>query len=38
VPFQPAYRSLAEKFCKRLPGQLSNELHEIVDVLEKSAK
>jgi GTP pyrophosphokinase len=32
------YRSLAEKFCKALPGQLSNELREIVDVLDKVAK
>lgn len=29
------YRSLAETFCKRLPGQLSNELREIVSVLER---
>jgi (p)ppGpp synthase/HD superfamily hydrolase len=28
------YRSLAEKFCERLPGQLSNELREIVGALE----
>ena len=28
------YRSLAEMFCERLPGQLSDELHEIVEVLE----
>jgi (p)ppGpp synthase/HD superfamily hydrolase len=28
------YRSLADRFCERLPGQLSNELREIVDVLE----
>jgi (p)ppGpp synthase/HD superfamily hydrolase len=28
------YRSLADTFCERLPGQLSNELHEIVEVLE----
>jgi (p)ppGpp synthase/HD superfamily hydrolase len=28
------YRSLAEAFCERLPGQLSNELQEIVSVLE----
>ena len=30
------YRSLADQFRKRLPGQLSNELGEIVEVLEKS--
>jgi (p)ppGpp synthase/HD superfamily hydrolase len=30
------YRSLADKFCERLPGQLANELHEIVEVLEGS--
>lgn len=29
------YRGLADRFCKRLPGQLANELHEIVEVLEK---
>jgi (p)ppGpp synthase/HD superfamily hydrolase len=28
------YRSLANTFRKMLPGQLSNELHEIVEVLE----
>jgi (p)ppGpp synthase/HD superfamily hydrolase len=28
------YRSLADRFCKRLPGQLSSELDEIVRVLE----
>ena len=28
------YRSLANTFRKKLPGQLSNELHEIVEVLE----
>jgi (p)ppGpp synthase/HD superfamily hydrolase len=28
------YRSLANVFCERLPGQLSDELREIVDVLE----
>jgi flagellar motor switch protein FliM len=28
------YRSLAEVFSKKLPGQLSNELREIVQVLE----
>src|SRR5262245_14906389 len=27
------YHSLADTFCERLPGQLSNELHEIVEVL-----
>ena len=27
------YRSLADTFCERLPGQLSNELREIVEVL-----
>ena len=31
------YRSLAEVFCEHLPGQLSNELREIVEVLEASA-
>ena len=30
------YRNLADQFRKRLPGQLSNELGEIVEVLEKS--
>jgi hypothetical protein len=30
------YRSLADRFCERLPGQLSNELSEIVAVLEES--
>jgi len=30
------YRSLANTFCERLPGQLSNELREIVEVLEGS--
>ena len=30
------YRSLGDEFCRRLPGQLSNELAEIVEVLEKS--
>jgi len=29
------YRSLADKFRQRLPGQLANELHEIVEELEK---
>ena len=28
------YRSLADIFCERLSNQLSNELHEIVEVLE----
>ena len=28
------YRSLADRFCERLPGQLSSELREIVQVLE----
>jgi len=28
------YRSLADRFCERLPNQLSDELCEIVDVLE----
>jgi (p)ppGpp synthase/HD superfamily hydrolase len=28
------YRSLADTFCERLPGQLSNELREIVEALE----
>jgi hypothetical protein len=28
------YRGLADRFRGRLPGQLSNELHEIVEVLE----
>jgi (p)ppGpp synthase/HD superfamily hydrolase len=27
------YRSLSERFCERLPGQLSDELREIVEVL-----
>ena len=30
------YRSLAATFCERLPGQLANELREIVEVLEGS--
>jgi hypothetical protein len=30
------YRSLTDRFCERLPGQLSDELREIVDVLEAS--
>jgi (p)ppGpp synthase/HD superfamily hydrolase len=30
------YRSLADRFCERLPGQLSDELREIVEVLETS--
>lgn len=29
------YRSLADVFCERLAGQLSNELREIVEVLEE---
>jgi (p)ppGpp synthase/HD superfamily hydrolase len=29
------YRSLSNKFQKRLPGQLADELHEIVEVLEQ---
>ena len=28
------YRRLADKFRKRWPGQLADELHEIVEVLE----
>ena len=28
------YRSVADKFRERWPGQLANELHEIVEVLE----
>ena len=28
------YHSLADTFCEKLPGQLSNELREIVEVLE----
>jgi (p)ppGpp synthase/HD superfamily hydrolase len=28
------YRSLARRFQEQLPGQLSNELHEIIEVLE----
>jgi (p)ppGpp synthase/HD superfamily hydrolase len=31
------YRSLADVFCERLPGQLSDELREIVEVLEASS-
>jgi hypothetical protein len=31
------YRSLADKFRKRLPGQLANELHEIIEVLENGS-
>jgi (p)ppGpp synthase/HD superfamily hydrolase len=30
------YRSLADTFCELLPGQLSNELREIIEVLEGS--
>ena len=29
------YRNLANAFCRLLPGQLANELGEIVDLLEK---
>jgi (p)ppGpp synthase/HD superfamily hydrolase len=29
------YRNLADRFCQRLPGQLSNELREIVEVLDE---
>ena len=32
------YRSLADLFCERLPGQLSNELREIVQLLEGKGK
>jgi hypothetical protein len=28
------YRGLADRFCEKLPGQLANELHEIVELLE----
>jgi (p)ppGpp synthase/HD superfamily hydrolase len=31
------YRSLAAIFCEKLPGQLANELREIVEVLEAEA-
>jgi (p)ppGpp synthase/HD superfamily hydrolase len=31
------YRSLAKAFCEQLPGQLSDELREIVEVLEASS-
>jgi hypothetical protein len=31
------YRSLADKFRERLPGQLAEELGEIVEVLENSS-
>jgi (p)ppGpp synthase/HD superfamily hydrolase len=31
------YRGLADKFRKRLPGQLANELHEIIEVLENGS-
>ena len=41
VPLQSAqrktlwyYRGLARRSCEKLPGQLANELHEIVEVLE----
>ena len=30
------YRSLADRFCERLPSQLAHELREIVEVLEAS--
>jgi hypothetical protein len=30
------HRSLAKAFCEQLPGQLSNELREIIEVLEGS--
>ena len=32
------YRGLANTFCERLPGQLANELREIVEVLEGSVQ
>src|SRR5262249_681620 len=32
------YRSLADTFLERLPGQLSDELHEIVEVLSRDGK
>jgi (p)ppGpp synthase/HD superfamily hydrolase len=32
------YRELAKIFCKLRPGQLANELSEIIDVLEKDSK
>jgi (p)ppGpp synthase/HD superfamily hydrolase len=32
------YRELAKTFCKLQPGQLANELAEIVDILEKDSK
>jgi (p)ppGpp synthase/HD superfamily hydrolase len=31
------YRKLAAVFCKRLPGQLADELHEIVEALENGS-
>jgi (p)ppGpp synthase/HD superfamily hydrolase len=31
------YRSLAGRFCERLPGQLSDELRELVDILEANS-
>jgi (p)ppGpp synthase/HD superfamily hydrolase len=31
------YRSLADVFRNRLPGQLANELHEIIEVLESGS-
>ena len=30
------YRNLADKFKQRLPGQLADELHEIVEALERA--
>lgn len=44
VPLQSAQRKnalvyycgLADGFCEKLPGQLANELHEIVQVLESA--
>jgi (p)ppGpp synthase/HD superfamily hydrolase len=32
------YRSLADRFCEGLPGQLSSELREIVELLESSGE
>lgn len=29
------YRALADRFLKRLPGQLADEMHEIVEILEQ---
>jgi hypothetical protein len=31
------YRSLADKFRKRSPGQLADELHETIEVLENAS-